>query len=487
MNIKKLTAVLSAAAMMFSLTSCGLIDVKQIDAAPQNGQTDIHTEQNVTLAPSTDVYSPVPQSEKRLSDARKNVKSAVSATYDGDTVFVTKSYDCTVFSDDCTSVTEKLTYIRNTLVEEELEVHFVTEKKTPADMLAEAKRKKAAGDVTADVLLIPSDKAALFAAEKTLSDLSKLSGFDANADYFSAQSASGSSIGKEIYSVAGNASFSPDNITAVFFNKTLLSAAGIDADEIYSSVNNNEWTWDTLLSYAAVTVGSITTPFGASTLGDVVFKSAGLDYLKKTDGKITAGFDFDGLKTVSEVLKKLTDCGIRTSSYTAADDFIGGDTVFMIHKLSALEKIGDSSVDFGIVPVPTCAAGESYRTALARTAVLFAVSKDSHRPQTALDSIKALNAASHSILSDGYREYLFTDYFRESESAKMTAIILSSGEYDGAYILGAEYPEVAAATYNFAEKYKLSDEKTFMKQMKTAQTAMQKALDKAAKQIAKKK
>ena len=477
MKLKKIISALAAAALLLPCTSCGLISVSRVDDVPLGDGHGTGAEKGE----KTGIEAYVPEDAGEISRARaaENIRSLGEYGFAGDTVFAAAPGETGMFPENCAERADRLAVQRNAIVEDTLNVKFVTDEMFADEIRAWTKREDKAGEVVYDLLVIPSSDIAGYAAEKTLADLSKIGSFTADDRFIDAESAKGSSIGDAVYGAAGLASFSPEEYTAVYFSKAMLPA-----DELYSLVKNGSWTWDKLLAYADAADGAVETPQPQQALLDIVFRTSGGSYLTKKSGALpTQGFTADSLKETYSIFVELMNAGVKTSSYSAADDFIAGGAAFVVHKLAAMPKIADSAADFGVLPLPKMNEGGEYISPALREYPMFAVPREAENKEKSAAVILALNAASEGIIRGAYVDCAFREYLRDEESADMLEMILTTAKTDAAYELGGMYPEIAAATYDFVYKYRSADEKTFAKQYTAAQTAMKKALEKAKKAI----
>lgn len=481
MNFRKITAAVLIASSMLSLSSCGLISVSRIDGVPKQDGSDYSAADRPPI--EVEAYVPTDAWTSGRERAENDIKSIGEYNFNGEIAFVDTPVEAGFFPEECAELQDRLAVERNALVEQLIGVKLVARYRTADEIFEWTKREKNAGEVIADVLVIPSQSAARYAAEKTLADLSKTPIFAKEYPFIDAESAKGSSITGAIYGVSGDACYSADGYSAVFFGKSALADAGVEPDSLYSCVKSGEWTWDKLIEYAEITGTPITATVGQQTLLDTIFTTSGGSYLKKDGALPSVGFNTESLSRIYSIFVKLNNAGIKTSSYTAADDFIGGETAFVIHRLSALGKIANSSADFGILPLPKTEADGNYLSPAPRGAMMFAVPKEAADLTKSSAVILALNAAQGGVFHDRFVDGAFSDCLRDEQSADMLDLILTTARTDAAYSLGAVYPEVAAATYDFVYKNRNADEKTLSKQVSSAGESMKKALEKAKKAI----
>ena len=475
--VKRIISVFVMLAAIISLSSCGLITVEEIELQEHERTTEY---EKIIDTSAVDVTTRNSESEERYLLAASAIDELGFDTYDGEIVFITEPTGNDLFPEETDTVIKKLSVVRNALVEEKLCVKFVTKKIKADEMLTEAKRKKTAGETQSDILVIPAEKAAVFGTENTLLDLTKISGYSDAYPFIDSSAQAGTSTTSAVYALAGKATFLPESYTAVYMNKELLSGAGIDPEELYILAKNGEWTWDKLISYAEMIDGAgIATPYLESGLCDVVYKSCGMDYIAKTAGKVDTVFTADSVKRFCEIFGRLTKVGVKTQSYSAAAEFVSGETSFLIHKLVALDKIANTESKFGLLPIPCADSGEEYKTLMPKETMMLGISTETHNSKMAYDVIVALNAASDGIIYDGYVSDAFDGKLCDAESAEMLEMILDSGTLESTYILGGKYPEAASASYNFIYRYRNADAKTFEKQRKTATDALNKAIKKA--------
>lgn len=484
MRINRIAALFLILATVLSASGCGFIDVRQLDVEPSGTHSAAH-DKNTDEYRAAEPYLPADRALARLENAADKLAQLGDCNYGGKIVFVAESTDSPVFSSGNDTLIGRLDAARDALVGETLNVKIVKKTYSSADLFELGKRVKAAGEQTDDIYVIPSGQAAKYAVGRLLADLAEK---DYDYGFIDGAMCELMSVTGGVFGIAGDASYSPDMFGAVYVNRTLTESAGISCDEIYDTVRSGEWTWDKLISYASQINGAgIATPSTEQTLFDLVYRSAGGTYLGLSGTTLSAVFTQDGLGEAKKICSSLGDAGIKTSSFSAAAEFSEGQTSFLIHRLAALPKIAETDADYAIVPVPKAAADGEYRTLMPREVPIMSIPNESREPDMAYSVILALNAATADVVYGGYTDALFTEYLRDASSAEMLELIFTTAEGEPAFALGAAYPEVAGATYSFAYKYGNADKKTYEKQYKSAIQAMNKAVAKVKKNIAKKK
>lgn len=477
MKPKRIISLLVLVTAVLSMQSCGLITVEQLDIDPPAVRDDAPTETEVQPSELTP-YIPQDNASARLAEAKDALSPIDGKDYGGRIVFVLTPSDADVFSDGNADEYDRLLLARETVSQDALNVKLVKRSCSSADMFERAKREKAAGEVTDDIYVIPSGELSKYVHEGLLSDLSATDGNFSEYDFVDARASALSTANGKIVALCGDASYTPDSYGAVFINKTMLSDAGISPDELYETARGGEWTWDKLLTYSAAVGGSITTPSTNETFFDLVYASVGGSYLTLSEGFPAVDYTLDDILPTYTLFTELKQAGTKTSSFSAAAEFTNGENPFLIHRLAALEKIADSTVDFGILPIPCADGSGGYITPMPRSALYFAVPNESSEKSAALDTILAVNASTRAVVCGGYADRAFSELLRDPQSADMLDIIFDSAVIEPAFTLGANYPAVAASTYSFAlRNIGADDAEEFERSVADSSKAMQKALD----------
>jgi len=454
MRYKPLFAALLALSMMFSAVSCGLIVIHD---TPVWEDLPVDTEAEQTMAHHEFAeYNKFDDPTDGRALAEKLLSELPKADYAGETFFISTPSIDYISPDDTASVVSRLAAERNATVEDLLNVNLITTNESADAILDRMERSVLSGAYYSDLLMIPSSYVGKFQVMKALVDIQTMPYFDLDKPYFNQSSSDATSAGYATYAVAGDASLNPKSYPAVYLNADILREGGFEPDEIYSAVAGNNWTWDKLLEYTEVIsqIGSyntLTTNLSSNEFIDIVFKSAGNDYIiaKERKTPIIGYKPETAAKTVENLRAMYSDPAVQIGvADGVVQDFAAGKTLFMVEKLHVLDWMVNSEVQWGVAPLPCGENSNSYRTVMSSDHLMFAVPINHSNTEMVSLTLMALNAASHGYIHDEFVEYNMTYVLRDNGSVNMLDIILDTATFDFGLTFGKAYPEIADATYN---------------------------------------
>lgn len=505
MIIKRFVAALIVLSLLISTTSCGFIIVNDMSdggsdvgdsgsAGTDDGET---SSENNTASDAASDENGV-KYEKYVSDVDKKALSEQylaelpERDYDGAVFFITTTDKSFIAPDDTSSTVSRLAVIRNSEVEEKLNISLITTITDSSTMLTELKNAIASDSYYTDLLMLPIYTVGSFKMADTLINLRTLPFFDIEKPYFNSMSSDMTSGGYSTYGVAGDASISPSSFSAVFMNKSIAQEAGADVDEICSAADNGTWTWDMYLSVvdevkllnesSGKSYYTTTAENTASRLTDLVFKSSGNDYISASARRVpVVGYTVKSTKKTMENLYKLYNDNnrITDSSAGAINIFAKGESAFLIEYLDIMPTLSTSSAEWTLLPLPKEVEQDEYRTLIANTESVFAVPINHTNGEYAAITLSYLNAASYGYIYDEYVEYNMFHVLRDNSSVNMLDLILDTPAFDFAFAFGNAYPTIAQATYQLirdcASKNNLSE--FFADRKSTATETMKKYFD----------
>ena len=463
---RNLLALILVILMLFSLPSCGFIIINDIssDGESESEETDTSAADKDPEAESE--YTKYEDDESKRDLARAYLEELPDRYYDGAAFFITTPSTDYISPDETGEAVSKLAHERNREVEEMLGITIVTTVRDAGTMLEELKQAEKSGMYYTDLLMIPIYMIGQYKAEDVLLNMRSIPFFDIDKPYFNKASSDMTSGGYSTYGVAGHASISPSSLSAVYMNKTLLTEAGVDVSALYESAEDGTWTWDAFLACTSavsdlngdkkVTDGdfdgyyTFTAQNTASRLPDLIFKSAGNDFIKTGKRKVPSiGYSLHTVEGTVELLKTLynDEYAITSESARAVKPFSEGRSAFLVDYLDVMEDLTGSATDFGLLPLPKAEEKDDYRTLVANTELVFAIPKGHTNTEYAGITLSALNAASYGYIYDEYVDYSMMNYLRDNESIGMLDMILDTAEFDFALAFGNAYPEIANATY----------------------------------------
>jgi len=461
MKFIRLTALLLAASL--SMTSCGFIIVNDISGQKQEETAADHASPGADDYVYTE-YTKYDASGDGKQLAEQYLSEIPERDYGGAVFFITTPATDYIAPEDTESSVSKLAIERNAKVEEQLGISLVMSLKEAGTMLTEMKHAEAAGEYYTDLLMIPVYMIGSFRAENTLINMRSLPFFDIDRPYFNGESSAMTSGGYSTYGVAGHASISPSSYTALYMNKSVLTEAGADPQDVYSSVVAGKWTWDEYLKLneAVRTLNDTRAAAGqeayytftaentASRIPDLVFKASGNDFVVTgTRRTPIIGYNLTKVQPAMDVLYQLYNdsmAKIATDS-GAVSAFADGKSAFLADYLYIMNWMTNSAADWGIVPLPKESERADYNTLISNNELVFSVPVNHTKGEFAAITLSALNAASYGYIYDEYVNQSMLHVLRDNESVNMLDMILDTATFDFALAFGTAYPKIANATY----------------------------------------
>lgn len=469
-TLQKIAMILAIATTAVQLSSCGLIIINDMSGT-RGSETE--ASENEAANSSAEPVGFTEYTKYTAEDAHavseRYLDDLPARDYEGAIFFITTPSEDYISPEDNASAVSRLVTERNAYIEERYGVTLITSVADAGTMNTALASAVAADTYYTDLLMIPVYMIGQFRAANTLINMRTLPFFNAEQPYFNKTSSDMTSGGYSTYGIAGQASISPSSFSAMFMNKALLSEAGIDAYDIYDSVNDKKWTWDKALA-AAEAVRTLnadraddglpeyytfTAQNTADRLADLIFISSGNNYVLTGKRAVpTIGYSANSAKKTMRTLNSIFNdpSAIRDSSAGAVKCFSTGESAFLVDYLYIMPWMTNSAADWGIVPLPMeneaiNGVDEGYRTLIANTELVFAVPKNHTNGEFPAIILSALNAASYGYIYDEYVDYNLINSLRDNASANMLDLILDTAYFDFALAFGNAYPTIADATY----------------------------------------
>ncbi len=454
-NMRKLSLFLIVA-VLFQLTSCGLVVVNYDKINGVEGSTSVSGDKpDVTEQPVKETEPPNVIVNDYTEIINSNLSSIPDKKYNN-TAFKITTPDVSAMSEnsDLDFLSEAAAK-RNSIVESKHSVSIVYSKIELDVYYDEVNAAVNSGMYYSDLLILPQNYIASFATGGLIMNLRSMPSLDFDAPYFNKSSVSAASGGFNSYAISGPASLSPYSLPAVFFNADLLSN---ESDDLYSYAASGEWTWEKFFttSLLAGTIESEEELFswGTTTLGDAVYESAfvssGMKIINSGIMKVpTLAFDHITSAPAVDSLKKLmAEPKSLGTSPDSVDLFKSGRVLFQFEKLSAITNLADSTIKWGILPLPKLTKSDQYVSLAGSDSLMFACPSTVATPEKSAVILMSLNAASDGVFKDGYINYLQYNYLRDNGSANMLELIIDGTMYDFSYTFGSLYAGIANGTYN---------------------------------------
>ncbi len=493
MILKRITAIITSLLLALSATSCSFViinDMSNVNSGvtdKDSSDTPSDSEKNNNV--DGDGLSKYTPDVDNKALAEEYLSELPERDFDGTVFFITTTDKGYIAPEDTNNAVSRLAMVRNSEVEDMLNITIRVSVASHETMLSEMKNAIAADSYYTDLLMLPIYTIGAYKSADTLMNMRSLPFFNIDEPYFYSDSSDMTSGSRGTYGVAGQASISPSSFSAVYMNKNILSVAGFDSDDIYKMASDGTWTWDEYLKITSAvndinadgTVHYYTTTAEGSTsrFADLVFKSSGNDFVSSNVRSMpTIGFSVKSTAKTMETLYTIYNDSnkILDSSAGAVNIFSKGESAFLIEYLSVMPKIVNAKNDWGIVPLPKGEEQDEYRTLIANTEAVFAVPKNHTKGEIAGITLSYLNAASYGYIYDEYVNYSMLHYLRDNDSVKMLDIMLDTPAFDFALAFGNAYPEIANATYRLIRETARSNnlEEYFEARRKEANRVMSK-------------
>lgn len=380
--------------------------------------------------------------------AEAYLRSLPERDFNGATFFLAVE-DSTLFDPDGAVYLSDTVTARNRAVEEKYNITIAMEKVSADTMREELANSELSGLNFANICCIPMSKVSDFVLEDRLMNLRSLPALDMDAPYFYSSSVEALSAGYKTYGIAGHATPSLSDASAVFFNKNLLDSVG--GGDIFDLAESGAFTWDSFYEYASL-ASSLEGVVPAASMGgstaEAVLTSLGGNIV--ASGVLTVpsvGFTPEALEKASSYMRSMVKNGEEAGiSNDVGSSFSGGGVLFTVGSLRDISSLSSPSLSFGVLPMPKAAAEDSYRSLVDGGALIMTVPKGNTDAEMVSLVLSALNAASYGYLAEKYVDYLLVTELSNSRSADMLDIIAGSLVYDFSSAFSASHPDMAAGT-----------------------------------------
>ncbi|MHB1152452.1 MAG: hypothetical protein ACYCWE_16915 [Eubacteriales bacterium] len=357
-------------------------------------------------------------------------------------------------------------YTRNRLVEEQFNIIIV---QTLMDiggqysysMHREISKLAYAGDDTYDVIMPTIQDCAYLARDGMLRDLNSFDSIDLSMPWWNERFVADTVIKNRAY--YANGSLSETFMRAVYcilFNKQIIEDYSLENP--YDAVTGNNWTIDKLLEMSAVFAQDINGDgkFDDSDNTGLIVLNNQIEALYTASGQKLVTVDADGtfsftggtersLNVLEQIYKLYeardvvlcTSDNSRRSSATsglghveaAAAAFESGRNLFLLGTMNNVPSMRNMDTDFGILPLPMSADGQtgyySYvQTWAAGAVAILITAKDAESSSVVIEEMAY---RSRELTTPAYYEVtLKTKYARDEESQQMLDIIYENRSCD---------------------------------------------------------
>lgn len=455
---KRIIAFILAAITAASAASCSAGNGNAETAPPADSITE----------PGTDTLPSHSSKEDELTSAdkaRNRLSPLFNRDMKGETFFIATPDDVTVCpfgeSDD------KIILARadsRDAAEEKYNLSIITVNQTSAEIFEAAKSAVNSGMYYADLLAIPNSELGKFYAAGLLANMNSLPHTDYSADYYYGSAAAAATIGYDIYGVFGAASFNPDYLSAVYFNKDI--AERCLTENLYDLVREGKWTFDKYaeLNLAAEAAdGNIfghTSSLGRDAYLERAISAFGIEYVNNNPGEAPVLSFMEGDEAENPMITRATSAVDTLSRLFYSDKtfadlsvenaqsyFIDGAALFNVNTLDFAAWISDSPVNWGLLPMPKYSEESEYISPLGGDAPIFCVLKNTPSYEASGLVLEALNAAAYDYTLEAYIEDRIHYRLRDGDSIEMLRLICGNPTVDFTTMFASGFKHLDNATY----------------------------------------
>ncbi len=443
--------------ILLNCTSCGLVVINYEKFSGNVSESGVGTNKSETATEPTVTHNIVENDYSELIDS--NMSKIPDTKYEGDVFKITSPDTSALNGDDDLEYLSEAASRRNNRVIAKHSISIITAKVDYTVLYSEVNTAVKSGMYYSDLIMLPQESVASFAAGNLILNMRSMPGLDFEASFFNTSSVGAASGGFNSYAIAGPASVYPFSLPAVFFNTDLCA----DADP-YSLVESGEWTWDKFFEISiAAADNEYKFSWGTQDMGEAVYEAAfvscGQQIIESGIMQVPAlAFDAESSTGAVDIIKRLysDENTIRTNSNATAY-FNEGNGYFLIEKLSSMTSLRSSSVNWGVLPMPKASVDASYSSLAGTDSLMFSCPATVTTPEKSAIILMSLNAASDGIVKDAYIDYIQFNFLRDNESANMLDYIIDGMVYDFSYTFGGMYGGISDGTYNMIRMSALPD------------------------------
>lgn len=264
------------------------------------------------------------------------------------------------------------------------------------EILKATRTAQEAGTAQADLYCFSRKVTGEMAQNMLLTDLLTLSLFDADASYLNANDVKNLGVYGKLFMITSPSTLEAMSTWCVFYNADITKDCGSDPATLYL---NGGWTFDAFADIcdAAAQAGH----GGYMTEGDeftaALWTATGCSLLNES-GRIPA--DLSAADTAANVLGRVYNLPSRMKN-GGADEFVKGDTAFLLAPMTSAGKVCSSELNWCVVPMPSL--GGASRGFIASSALCFSVPDKASDPEGSavlLNELLTSDAEFASLIAD---------------------------------------------------------------------------------------
>ena len=437
--------ILACGILALSLSSCGLIVINYPKDSDGADSDTAFTETNETENAGYE------KTEKDYSkEAAARLGALEGADYGGAVVKIASTVSFLTDKEDAPQIVSPAVADRNAAVEEKYGVSLYTADVDSAQLFAELSSSAKSGMYYADMITVPQKSLVSYIASGLLFNLRSLPKMNLGADYFNASSVEAAGAGYGTYAVAGEATYTPYSLPAVFFSTERLSALGLELP--YGKAAAGTWTWEEFYNYLTEVDAEKYAPLCTGAAGDIAVDGA---YFSVGGRFMSAGAMKYPTVSITEeegtrLVGLIADAFLCEGSLTGENGGVGAfesSAVFMTDTLDTLDTLASTSMKWGIVPMPKADRTQSSYISLATSSsAFFAVPSVLNSDERTSLVLQAIFASSYGSVREAFIGYTQNSMLCDNGSANMLELITGDIRYDFTYTVSSMYEEAAAAT-----------------------------------------
>lgn len=451
----KLIALSLCAALFLSLSSCITVNspVKQETMA-----ADTETESDSAETTDYDYYI-VENNFIRERDRYLNIIG--SEDYNGAAFMVATPTPSLIEPDNTPTAMSKFAYDRRQELEARYNIRLSCKNVAADAMYEEVRAACLANDFYADMLMIPQYMVHMYITSGSLMNMNSLPFADFESGYNIESGVSAGSALNATYALGAWISLDFGSLPAVFFNKDLIAATGLE--DPYDLVRRGEWTWDKFHEYVGAIpslnekLASESLPAVSSygirndpdSLSDMVYFSEGNVFVAAGQKQYPSiATNTDGAYHALENAKILLSDPMKVAPENAVSSFSDGKSLFLIDRLDTMNTIKSSDAVWGVLPLPKGSAEQKeYCSLVPCGSLMAAVPANSTGAEKVSRILSALDAYSLGYVQDAYLTDCMNYSLRDNDSIRSVELICYGAVWDMAYTVGGGDVSVQNATY----------------------------------------
>lgn len=448
--LKRILSVMFVFSLIFSVASCAGGDEKN------NNDSVNDPTQNIDDVPkieetSVDINTLVPQRDLEGFEMR----FITDIVWDWD--FGPMHYE--VAEEITSEPVNDAFYIRNSIIEERLNIKITENVRMNNDAHATIKKLISSGSDEYDVVISQSWSVGPITADGNFVNLNEVPGLQLDQSWWDQHSIRDYSIKDHLYFMTGDYNLINNDATWVlFFNKVIARDLGLEMP--YQSVLDGRWTYEKMMEYQKAAAWDMNGD-GEYTADDrwgMVTHTQHYSGILIAGGESLITRDAGGLPVYGQITDRFNNVYqkiielMQSPGYTmniylnikglpsdkhATKNFLNNEALFCPEILAHTRRFREMENDFGILPHPKYNENQkeynSYVLGQVTVTCIPVTNTNLEKTAIVLDALGMMST--HTIIPAYYDVSLIGKFFRDDESADMIDIIRANRVYD----IGAAY------------------------------------------------